>query len=123
MQPYAPLGTLFAAAALQKRGHSVAVFDSMLEPPGAAFTAMLVRHRPKIVAVYEDDFNFLSKMCLSRMRDVAWEIATAAHNANALVLAHGSDSTDNPKLFLENGFDFVLCGEAEETLTQLCDSI
>ena len=123
MQPYAPLGTLFAAAALQEKGHSVAVFDSMLEAPGATFTAMLDRHRPKIVAVYEDDFNFLSKMCLSRMRDVAWEIAAAAHNANALVLAHGSDSTDNPQLFLENGFDFVLCGEAEETLTQLCDTI
>jgi anaerobic magnesium-protoporphyrin IX monomethyl ester cyclase len=123
MQPYAPLGTLFAAAALQQSGHSVAVFDPMLEAPGAEFSAMLNRHRPKIVVVYEDDFNFLSKMCLSRMREVAWEIAATARNANAIVVAHGSDSTDNPQLFLESGFDFVLCGEAEETLAQLCDLI
>ena len=26
-------------------------------------------------------------------------------------------------LFLDNGFDYVLCGEAEETLIQLCTSI
>jgi anaerobic magnesium-protoporphyrin IX monomethyl ester cyclase len=122
MQPYAPLGTLFAAAALQQNGHSVAVFDSMLREPDAAFAEMLAVHRPKIVAVYEDDFNFLSKMCLSRMREVAWKIASAAREATAMTVVHGSDSTDNPELFLENGFDFVLCGEAEESLTRLCNA-
>ena len=123
MQPYAPLGTLFAAAALRQKGHSVAVFDSMLEAPGTEFVETLNKHRPKLVVVYEDDFNFLSKMCLSRMREVAWKIAATARNADAVVIAHGSDSTDNPQLFLESGFDFVLCGEAEETLAQLCNSI
>jgi anaerobic magnesium-protoporphyrin IX monomethyl ester cyclase len=123
MQPYAPLGTLFAAAALQEKGYSVAVFDSMLIEPGAPFAAALRRYQPKIVALYEDDFNFLSKMCLSRMRQVAWEIALAARQINAVVVAHGSDSTDVPDLFLKNGFDFVLCGEAEETLAQLCSAV
>jgi anaerobic magnesium-protoporphyrin IX monomethyl ester cyclase len=123
MQPYAPLGTLYAATALREQGISAAVFDSMLEEPYATFAAMLKEHRPKLVAVYEDDFNFLSKMCLTRMREVAWELAAAARAADAIVVAHGSDSTDNPRLFLENGFDYVLCGEAEETLVQLCSSI
>ena len=84
---------------------------------------MLEDHQPKIVAVYEDDFNFLSKMCLTRMREVAWEMAKAARAIGAIAIVHGSDSTDNPVLFLENGFDYVLCGEAEETLVQLCSSI
>ncbi len=123
MQPYTPLGTLYAATALRDKGISVAVFDSMLEDPSAKFSAMLEQHRPKIVAVYEDDFNFLSKMCLTRMREVAWEMAKAGRAIGATVIAHGSDSTDNFALFLENGFDFVLCGEAEETLVQLCTSI
>lgn len=123
MQPYPPLGTLYAASALCAKGFSVAVFDSMLEEPSAKFAAALEQHRPKIVAVYEDDFNFLSKMCLTRMREVAWWIAKASHEAGASVIAHGSDSADNPALFLENGFDYVLCGEAEETLTHLCFSI
>lgn len=123
MQPYTPIGTLYAATALRAEGFSVAVFDSMLEEPSAMFAAVLEEHRPRIVAVYEDDFNFLSKMCLTRMREVAWEMAKAAHAIGAVAIAHGSDSTDNPSMFLENGFDYVLCGEAEATLVQLCSSI
>ena len=123
MQPYTPIGTLYAATALRENGISVVAFDSMLEEPSATFAAMLQKHRPKIVAVYEDDFNFLSKMCLTRMRAVAWEMAKAARAMGAIAIAHGSDSTDSPGLFLENGFDYVLCGEAEETLVQLCASI
>jgi anaerobic magnesium-protoporphyrin IX monomethyl ester cyclase len=123
MQPYMPLGTLYAASALRSAAISVAVFDSMLEEPSRMLAAALELHSPKIVAVYEDDFNFLSKMCLTRMREVAWEIAIAARAAGAIVIVHGSDSTDNPLLFLQNGFDYVLCGEAEQTLVQLCTSI
>jgi anaerobic magnesium-protoporphyrin IX monomethyl ester cyclase len=41
----------------------------------------------------------------------------------AIAIAHGSDSTDQPELFLENGFDYVCCGEAEETLVQLCQCV
>ena len=36
------------------------------------FEAALEQHRPRIVVVYEDNFNFLSKMCLTRMREVAY---------------------------------------------------
>jgi len=123
MQPYAPIGTLYAAAALQEAGIAVAVFDSMLEDPATKFVGMLETHQPRVMVVYEDDFNFLSKMCLTRMRDVAWEMAAAAHSIGSITVVHGSDSTDNPKLFLENGFDFVLCGESEETLGQLCTAL
>ena len=123
MQPYTPIGTLYAATALRDSGISVSVFDSMLEPPTETFRALVQQQHPKIVAVYEDDFNFLSKMCLTRMRDVAWEIAKASKAAGAIVVIHGSDSTDNPALFLSNGFDYVLCGEAENVLVTLCTSI
>ncbi len=122
MQPYLPLATLYAAAALRESGLSVAAFDSMLEDPDSRFSTLLEKHRPKIVALYEDDFNFLSKMCLTRMREVAWKIAKAARAIGAVTIAHGSDSTDNPLLFLENGFDYVCCGEAEDALVQLCRS-
>lgn len=123
MQPYIPIGTLYAATALREGHISVALFDAMLDAPSLKFRAMLQAHRPKIVAVYEDDFNFLSKMCLTRMREVAWEIAEASRRIGAVVVVHGSDSTDNPGLFLQNGFDYVLCGEAENTLVQLCTAI
>jgi anaerobic magnesium-protoporphyrin IX monomethyl ester cyclase len=120
MQPYSPIGTLYTATALRESGISVVVFDAMLEEPGARFVTMLLEHRPKIVAVYEDDFNFLSKMCLTRMRDVAWKIARDAKAQGAVTIVHGSDSTDHPELFLENGFDYVLCGESERVLVDVC---
>jgi len=123
MQPYMPIGTLYAATALGNNGISVVVVDSMLEEPFAKLEVMLAKHVPKVVAVYEDDFNFLSKMCLTRMREVAWKIANAAQSIGAITVVHGSDSTDNPALFLENGFEYVLCGESEEALVRLCRSI
>jgi anaerobic magnesium-protoporphyrin IX monomethyl ester cyclase len=123
MQPYMPLATLYAATALRERGISVAAFDSMLAEPSQGFRKALAEDRPRIVAVYEDDFNFLSKMCLTRMREVAWEMAAAARAMGAIAIVHGSDSTDHPSLFLEHGFDYVCCGEAEEVLVQLCQSI
>lgn len=94
-----------SATALRDSGISVAMFDSMLEEPSAKLIAILEKHQPKIVAIYGDDFNFLSKMCPTRMREVAWEIAKAVRTIGAVVIAHGSDSTDNPVLFLGNGFD------------------
>src|SRR6204780_2962471 len=123
MQPYMPIGTLYAATALRESGISVVAFDSMLEEPSTTLDVMLSKHQPKIVAVYGDDFNFLSKMCLTRMRDVAWKIAKSARAIGAITVVHGSDSTDNPLMFLENGFDYVLCGEAEGSLVRLCRSI
>jgi radical SAM superfamily enzyme YgiQ (UPF0313 family) len=120
MQPYLPLGTLYAATALRDQGISVAVFDGMLEPPETGFEATLQLVKAKIVVVYEDDFNFLSKMCLTRMREVAWNIGQIAKQTGATTIVHGSDSTDNPELFLNNGFDYVLCGEAEAVLSSLC---
>src|SRR5580700_4992861 len=123
MQPYPPLGTLYAATALREHGISVAVFDPMLQDPASAFPEVLRRQQPKVLAIYEDDFNFLSKMCLTRMRELAWQLAQTARDAGAIVIAHGSDATDHAKEYLQNGADFVLVGEAEQSLVELCASI
>ena len=123
MQPYPPLATLYAATALRDSGISVAVFDSMLEEPARGFDRALDDYRPRIVVVYEDDFNFLSKMCLTRMREVAWGMAAAARSLGAVTIVHGSDATDHTELFLRNGFDYVCRGEAEQTLVQVCRSV
>ncbi len=79
MQPYPPLGTLYAASVLREQGFTVGLFDTMLQPPEDGFAEALKRHQPKLVAVYEDNFNFLSKMCLTRMRDVAFDMLEKAH--------------------------------------------
>ena len=71
MRPYPPLGTLYAAEVLRNVGHDVAVFDAMLAEGEHEFADALSRHQPRHVVLFEDNFNFLSKMCLSRMRQAA----------------------------------------------------
>lgn len=118
MQPYPPLGTLYAAALLRSAGLSVAVFDTMLNDPEAGFQDALRQHRPRIVVVFEDNFNFLSKMCLTRMRDVAYHILETSRKAGATVLVNGSDASDHALDYLQKGFRCVLLGEAEWTLLE-----
>jgi anaerobic magnesium-protoporphyrin IX monomethyl ester cyclase len=118
MQPYPPLGTLYAAALLRAAGISVAVFDTMLNDPEAGFQNALRQHRPRIVVVFEDNFNFLSKMCLTRMREVAYHILDASLQAGATVLVNGSDASDHALDYLQRGFRCVLLGEAEFTLLE-----
>ncbi len=123
MQPYPPLGTLYAAALLREQGHSVAVFDSMLEDPEQGFPQALSRHRPSVVAIYEDNFNFLSKMCLNRMRQVAYGMIEAAKTTGASVVVNGSDASDHVEDYLRKGADAVLLGEAEWTLLELAGGL
>jgi anaerobic magnesium-protoporphyrin IX monomethyl ester cyclase len=68
--------------------------------------------------VYEDSFNFLTKMCLSRMREVAYHILEASREAGAAVLVNGSDASDHALDYLRKGFRCVLLGEAEWTLLE-----
>ena len=123
MQPYPPLGTLYAAALLRQKGFSVALFDSMLEDPEKGFPEAFARTRPRLVVIYEDNFNFLSKMCLGRMRQIAFGMIDMARAAGKKVVVNGSDSSDHSSEYLARGADYVLLGEAEWTLLELVESI
>ncbi len=122
-QPYPPLGTLYAAAMARSKGFRVAVFDSMLEDPDAGFANALRRHRPRVVILFEDSFNFLSKMCLLRSRELSWKMCAAARAAGALVMVHGSDAADHIEDYLDQGFNAVMLGEGEQTVCDLLDAV
>jgi anaerobic magnesium-protoporphyrin IX monomethyl ester cyclase len=122
-QPYAPLGTLYAASYLRERGHTPVLFDAMLAESTAAWRTALDRHHPKIAAIYEDSFNYLSKMCLLRMREAALEMIDHARDARIPVVVSGSDATDHPELYLRRGAAAVILGEGEITLADLADRL
>ena len=123
MQPYPPLQTMIAAAVLRENGIETALFDPTLEACMSrrleAFEAALDRHRPRLVVVCEDDFNFLSKMCLTRNRELAFRMAEAARQRGIPTAVHGSDASDHVREYLRAGFSFVLIGEVEATLLEL----
>jgi anaerobic magnesium-protoporphyrin IX monomethyl ester cyclase len=119
MQPYPPLQTLIAASVLRENGFSVALCDVTFQVPEQALPGALDACSPRLMAVCEDDFNFLSKMCLSRNRSVAFEMAKAAKARGIAAAAHGCDASDHPAAYLEAGFDYVLIGEVDSTLLEL----
>ena len=119
MKPYPPLATLLCAAVLRERGHGVTVFDATLADGMEAFHAALAAARPAVVAIVEDSFNFVTKMCTVRLRDATIEMIAAARRRGCRVVVHGSDSTDHPMRYLDAGADAVLLGEPEATLAEL----
>ena len=70
-KPYPPLATIQVAAFLRQHGHEVSLFDTMLADGVEAYADALHAAAPTLVVLYEDNFNFLTKMCLSRMREAA----------------------------------------------------
>ena len=118
MQPYPPLQGLLAAACLRREGYEVALFDPTIEAPESGFEAALERHRPRMVAVCEDNFNFLTKMCLLRNRELAQWMARTARLAGVPAIVNGSDAADHAEEYLRAGFRYVIVGEVEETLVE-----
>jgi radical SAM superfamily enzyme YgiQ (UPF0313 family) len=118
-KPYPPLATLQVAAQLRQAGHQVTLFDAMLAVGIEEYERKLAAVKPQIVLFYEDNFNFLSKMCLGKMRQAACAMIALGRQAGARVLASGSDVTDTPEPYLRAGADVALIGEGIATLLEL----
>ena len=119
MQPYPPLGTLYAASYLRQHGYEVALFDAMLTESEDEWGEALDHHQPQYAILYEDNFNYLSKMCLLRMREAAFSMIDMARARGCTVILCGADATDHAEDYLARGADFVLLGEGEQTLIEL----
>jgi anaerobic magnesium-protoporphyrin IX monomethyl ester cyclase len=121
MKPYAPLATLLTAALARQRGHVTAFFDATLASGVDAFRATLADLEPTVVAIVEDNFNYLTKMCTTRTREATLAMIRAARDNGARVVVNGSDSADRPAVYLSAGADAVLLGESEAGVVQLAD--
>jgi anaerobic magnesium-protoporphyrin IX monomethyl ester cyclase len=118
-KPYPPLATLQVAALLREQGHEVGLFDAMLASGLAEYEAKLAAVRPQVVVLYEDNFNFLTKMCLAAMREACCAMIAAARRCGARAIIAGSDATDAPEAYLRAGADVTLIGEGLGTLLTL----
>lgn len=123
MMPYPPLGTMYAASYIRAKGYDVALFDAMLADSEEEWAKSLDEHKPKYAIIFEDNFNYLSKMCLLRMREAAFTMIEMAKQSRCIVILCGADATDHYVEYLEKGADYVLLGEGEETLGELLDQL
>ncbi len=122
-KPYPPLATLQVVSLLREAGHRVSFFDAMLAEGIEEYHRLLRAEAPQLVLFYEDNFNFLSKMCLATMRRAACDMIGSARRTGARVVAAGPDVSDAPGPYLRAGADLALVGEGLSTLLALLPRI
>ena len=66
--------------------------------------------QPDILVLYDDGFNYLTKMCLTNMREAAFVMIREAKKLGCQVYTCSSDSTDHPEKYLHAGADVVVLG-------------
>lgn len=123
MKPYPPLGSLYAASYVRALGYDVALFDAMLAQSEGEWADALDTHRPKYAIIFEDNFNYLSKMCLLNMREAAFKMIELAKARGCIVIVNGSDATDHLDEYFVRGADFMILGEGEVTLQELLEKL
>jgi anaerobic magnesium-protoporphyrin IX monomethyl ester cyclase len=121
--PYPPLGTLYAASLMRQNGYQVSLFDTMFATAAQQAAGELEKHRPDLFVIYDDGFNYLTKMCLTNMRQAAFDMCRLARCNGCRVIVCSSDSTDRYAEYLHHGADFVIIGEGEHTLLELANAI
>src|SRR6201989_328814 len=109
-QPYPPLGTLYAAALMRKNWFRVSLFDTMFATDPNEVEAEIEKHKPDFFVVYDDGFNYLTKMCLTNMREAAFNMCKLAKAKGCTVIVSSSDSTDRYGEYLKEGADFIIIG-------------
>lgn len=122
-EPYPPLMTITAAALLRENGFEVALFDVGLRDNSDELEGYLERLKPDYFVIFDDGFNYLTKMCLTTMREAAFGMQKMAKASHATVITCSSDSTDHYQKYFEHDADFVIKGEGELTLLDLINSL
>ena len=121
--PFPPLGTLYAAALIRNEGYQVDLFDTNLLDNPKKIVAVLESQKPDYLVIYDDGFNYLTKMCLTAMRDACFEMIGIGKKHNCTVIVCSSDATDHYEKYLDKGADFIIQGEGEISLLELINAI
>lgn len=121
--PFPPLGTLYAASLMRKNNYTVSLFDTNLLESPFSIQSVLEEKRPKYLVIYDDGFNYLTKMCLTNMRKACFEMIAFGKKQNCIIIVCSSDATDHYYDYLEKGADFIIQGEGEITLLELINSL
>ncbi|MFN8348959.1 MAG: radical SAM protein [Spirosomataceae bacterium] len=122
-QPYPPYNTILAAGMMQAEGFDTVLFDSSLKHSPREIEPYLLKEQPNYLVIYDDSFNYLSKMCLTAMREACFEMIRLGRQQGCIVMVNSADATDHFEKYLDAGADFVLLGEAELTLKELIQTI
>jgi anaerobic magnesium-protoporphyrin IX monomethyl ester cyclase len=122
-KPYPPLGTIQAASYLRENNFEVDLFDVSFSSSPLEILPKLDSFAPSVLVIYDDGFNYLTKMCLTKMREAAFDMISEAKKRGIHVVVASSDSTDQYELYLSKGADEIILGEGEITLLALMNCL
>lgn len=114
MRPYPPLGILYLSAFLKEQQIENEIFDSTFSDK-KSLVNYLKDKKPEILAIYT---NLMTKLNVLDVIKQAKELIP-----NVKVVLGGPDVTYNTKDYLDNGADFIVIGEGENTMHELADAI
>lgn len=121
--PYPPLASITALAHLEQNGYHPNFYDPALDANTTICEAEMTLAQPELVIIYEDGFNYLTKMCLTNMRYACFELIKKAKSLGAKVIVSSSDATDHWEMYHEYGADIIIHGEGEHTLLESIQAV
>jgi len=118
-KPYPPLASITLAAWIkQEMSLDAEFYDVMFDKNESGLISAIEKTKPDVFILYDDDFNFLTKMCLENMRNAVLAIMEKIEK-KGLFIAHSSDASDQAELYLKTGFDFIVHRNAEKTIIEM----
>lgn len=120
-RPYPPLATIQAAANL-RNNHDVRFFDACLRNSPDELIAEVEAFKPDVLVLCDDGFNYLTKMCLTVMREACFRMMAIGKDRGCKVVVNSSDSTDRHSEYLGRGADAVIMGEGDASLKELLEA-
>jgi len=104
---------------MREAGYEVKLFDTGLIKSPEEITPVIENFHPDYIVIYDDGFNYLTKMCLTNMREAAFRMAEIGKSKGCTIIMSSSDAADHYEKYLSHGVDYVVIGEGENTLKEL----
>lgn len=122
-KPYPPLASIALAAWIrQELGMDIEFYDVMFDKDESGLIESIEKIQPDVFILYDDDFNFLTKMCLENMRKAIFRMIEKVEKKGVFI-AHSSDASDQARLYLNKGFDFIVHRNAEKIIVEMLRSL
>lgn len=116
MKPYVPLGILSISAYLEKHGFENDVYDSTFSSFNELCEHLRV-NQPDVIAIYT---NLMTRINVIRI--IKFIRSTSALSKSKIILG-GPEVRQHAEPLLNCGADFIVIGEGEETMFELCSAI
>lgn len=122
-KPFPPLAPLYLSALIkQELNLDIEFYDVMFDTDWSKLAQKINKYEPDVLIIYDDDFNYLTKMCLENMRNAIFKTLDKIKKTGVFIV-HGSDASDHFEKYINAGFDFVVHQNAEKIILEILNLI